>query len=596
MDSKDQEFKYRPLKEDEFRLLILPAKNKAEDLYVTLCTTTQQQLRSLGLRYEALSYVWGTAAKTEWVTCLQTSSITTSGDITSLREVFDFESSDLLAVTKSLYDALTYLRSNDIPRIIWADALCINQSDVSERNAQVQRMAEIYRSSERVVVWLGADPVVTEALQIVQQFNSAVEKEGRTPQDDPAEYDYLVRPLLADNGRGLDLFYRFFEHPWFQRAWVFQEAVVQRNTVVVSGDNVLTFDELWGVALVLNYSPSILDLHSGAENALDPHTRLLKRRAAVRRVNDMTARRLMYPMYARASASGKQSSISSFDPIELLQCVRSCEATDLRDKVYCIASLLHNWISVNYRLSVSETYIMAARALLQSESKDKLSFLSYLHHTDGEHNLPSWVPDWSVAPASRILNHRENHLSSLFLSKEAVEKLSSEDIQAPYTSQTGSRNLLSTFGAHFATVTSTIEYGCQSTAVEVQEMLQSLPASYPGTSLSYDEVLRRLCVPQWSDLEKYTSSDNPPVATTTWSSGTMLAFAADGRQVKAREGLGGRASGRRILCTSSWDRIELGLGPLSTRPGDLVCVLAGIGIPCVIRSLDNGRYKVIGGK
>ena len=594
MDS--EQFTYRPLNNDEIRLLILPAKDTAEDLDIIVCTTTQRQLSTLGLRYEALSYVWGTVAKTEWVTCLATSSITSDGDITSLREEFDFQSSGVLAVTKSLHDALIHLRRDNLPRIIWADALCINQNNLSERSAQVQRMAEIYRSSWRVVVWLGVDPAITEALTIVQCFNSEAEATGEVPQDDPAEYDYLVQPLLADNGRGLCLFYQFFEQSWFQRAWVFQEAVVQRNTIVVSGDSAMTFDALWGVALILNYSPSILDLHTDAENASDLHDRLPRRRAAVRRINDMTARRLTYLMYTRSSTRGEHSSFNSFDPVDLLQCVRSCEATDSRDKVYCIASLLDDWINVDYTLSVRETYIMATRALLQSKSNDKLAFLSYVQSTDEVHNLPSWVPDWSVASACRVMNYWENRSRNLFLSNEAVGELGSENNSVTCILPTGSDSLLSTVGAIFAMVTSTVEYECQNTAEEVQDMLRTLPTWYPGTSLSYNEVLRRLCVPQWSDSGNHISPLDPPVATTTWSNGIMLGFAADGRQVTAREDLGGCASGRRILRTNSWDRIELGLGPLGSRRGDLVCLLAGIGIPCVIRLLGNGRYEFIGGK
>ncbi|PMD41340.1 hypothetical protein L207DRAFT_425884, partial [Hyaloscypha variabilis F] len=41
----------------------------------------------------------------------------------------------------------------DIP--IWIDALCINQSNISERNQQVPHMYSIYQNAELVHVWLG---------------------------------------------------------------------------------------------------------------------------------------------------------------------------------------------------------------------------------------------------------------------------------------------------------------------------------------------------------------------------------------------------------------------------------------------------------
>ncbi|KAK4223690.1 heterokaryon incompatibility protein-domain-containing protein [Podospora fimiseda] len=42
-------------------------------------------------------------------------------------------------------------------RVIWIDALCINQSDIEERDAQVGRMGDICRLAKRVVVWLGPE-------------------------------------------------------------------------------------------------------------------------------------------------------------------------------------------------------------------------------------------------------------------------------------------------------------------------------------------------------------------------------------------------------------------------------------------------------
>lgn len=37
---------------------------------------------------------------------------------------------------------------------LWIDALCINQSDTSERNEQVFRMGEIFRNAALVVAWI----------------------------------------------------------------------------------------------------------------------------------------------------------------------------------------------------------------------------------------------------------------------------------------------------------------------------------------------------------------------------------------------------------------------------------------------------------
>jgi hypothetical protein len=52
---------------------------------------------------------------------------------------------------------------------LWIDALCINQSDVGERNHQVAQMKDIYQGAALVIAWLGeatnADALAFRALR-----------------------------------------------------------------------------------------------------------------------------------------------------------------------------------------------------------------------------------------------------------------------------------------------------------------------------------------------------------------------------------------------------------------------------------------------
>jgi hypothetical protein len=49
------------------------------------------------------------------------------------------------------------LRDPDLPRVMWIDAVCINQNDLEERGDQVQIMALIYAYAAKVTVWLGEE-------------------------------------------------------------------------------------------------------------------------------------------------------------------------------------------------------------------------------------------------------------------------------------------------------------------------------------------------------------------------------------------------------------------------------------------------------
>ncbi len=65
-----------------------------------------------------------------------------------------------LPVTANLAAALRQLRGTEVSPVRslwWIDALCINQADVAERNAQVALMRRIYASATRVQVWLGGE-------------------------------------------------------------------------------------------------------------------------------------------------------------------------------------------------------------------------------------------------------------------------------------------------------------------------------------------------------------------------------------------------------------------------------------------------------
>ena len=53
-------------------------------------------------------------------------------------------------VTCNLESALRHLRKQDVDIHIWADALCINQSDVSEKALQVRLMSQIYGNEKHV--------------------------------------------------------------------------------------------------------------------------------------------------------------------------------------------------------------------------------------------------------------------------------------------------------------------------------------------------------------------------------------------------------------------------------------------------------------
>ena len=60
-------------------------------------------------------------------------------------------------MTDNLWLALWHLRLPDRKRIIWIDAICIDQSNIKERNRVVLRMKDIYERADEVIAWLGPE-------------------------------------------------------------------------------------------------------------------------------------------------------------------------------------------------------------------------------------------------------------------------------------------------------------------------------------------------------------------------------------------------------------------------------------------------------
>lgn len=122
---------FEPLQGGQIRLISLKPGAFHDPLH---CTVAVVPLGCGSTDYECLSYAWGSASG-------PIQGITVDGKHFSIADVLD--------------SALRHLRRPDEMRILWIDAVCINQADVAERNAQVAMMQDIYRGAKMVVAWLG---------------------------------------------------------------------------------------------------------------------------------------------------------------------------------------------------------------------------------------------------------------------------------------------------------------------------------------------------------------------------------------------------------------------------------------------------------
>lgn len=168
--------------------------------------------------YAALSYVWGDATiKEDIVVNGSTVQITTN-----LKAA-------LKHVQKYWKKVFPGRRSSTMR--LWADAICINQSDLDERSHQVTMMKEIYASTELVMAWLGSeDKQVPQALRALNTMANEFRNAGWNVET-LSDLRWLTKiPPLLKVGKDTpprqetwDALSFLNGLPYWRRVWTFQE-------------------------------------------------------------------------------------------------------------------------------------------------------------------------------------------------------------------------------------------------------------------------------------------------------------------------------------------------------------------------------------
>lgn len=107
-------------------------------------------------QYEAISYVWGSTVRSQTFVC--------DGNLTH--------------ITVSLSMALRRFRYTEKPRVLWADSICINQGDLSEKGHQVALMGQVYSKASKVLIHIAGDDqgLAPQVGSLVSETNNYVSK------------------------------------------------------------------------------------------------------------------------------------------------------------------------------------------------------------------------------------------------------------------------------------------------------------------------------------------------------------------------------------------------------------------------------------
>lgn len=301
----------------------------------------------LGVPYEALSYTWGDlSVPTVPIDILNQSTSTLT----------------FLNIYPNLHDILQNLRREHEDRVLWVDAICIDQSkqkdSLRERTHQVEQMKLVYERADRIIVWLGSlDCISGTGSDAIAMLADASKRLKRMPivestriRDTPA-WNLARQAVVRDHSEEEyeqmhAAMSHLLDHPYFTRVWIIQEVASARSGHVVCGDRGITVSIPMRVFMLL---PSLFKIRPARH---------------VQAVLDV-----MPVSYQRRTGWWNEKN----DLGTLLVKFQDSECTDPRDSVFALLGISSDpgvlqAIRPDYRLSVEEVFHNALSWLLFSET------------------------------------------------------------------------------------------------------------------------------------------------------------------------------------------------------------------------------------
>lgn len=286
-----------------------------------------------------------------------------------------------LDITENLHSALRHMRLESRVRLLWADAICINQADDEEKSVQVAMMSRIYKGGFQTLAWLGeADHQTRKAFAFLKDCaDRASANTSLSPQSDQSNPGVISRNSQLPGSAALyrrlpiwDFFAKeslrisvesIIRRPYFRRTWVIQEIAISNRVLCMCGKFDITWSDLadgfWKTPFTVLDEDSFLALH-------DIWTSLYKH-----------------------------------DLMEVAMIASPAQASDSRDKLYSLLGLVPDSemtaaVTVNYNKSPEEVFYDFTKGLLLSSTKLAALSGSYGCSLDKPRHVPSWV--WNPQP------------------------------------------------------------------------------------------------------------------------------------------------------------------------------------------------------
>jgi hypothetical protein len=529
----------------EIRLLTLLPAPFSDPIFIVLHSTVLSSDPTISTPpFEALSYTWGSPDDLVKIAVRDTSS-----------SEFGF-----LAVTQNLAEALPYLRHEKEPRILWIDAICINQQDLIERSWQVGQMSNIYSLAKLVVVWLGPEQDdSTLAFNSLASFGSkVVVHDWNPPKPEPLSEDDAslcdVNAPLPWTEEETTAVLSLFNRPWFERLWIRQEIQLATNAILVCGYSTIPWNLFRYAAICVISKP--------APEGSGVRYRLL-------------AEIIVY------------DSLNDYSLEFLISNMKDAKCADPKDRVFGALNLLSEKarkrlaLTPDYNKTTSQVYGEAAFKYMSTSLRLDLLRACNLQQTERPSQMPTWVPSWegvSATPPTLIEGTRAdglvsyqprllagpNHLLVSGLLVDSVRSVTPIKLTANSMAGDCYREIQRLAALHLPTVEDSDRKSWEESLCDTLYVI----VGTKGTRAAFSKILSTEYVGSSQILS------NPDIGDYIGAFFTMCL--------------------NRCLCTT--DSGNLCLGPEATQPGDTVSVLLGCQSPMMIRATDinANQYQVVG--
>jgi hypothetical protein len=519
----------------------------------------------IALSYRAISYTWGGS----------------SGKQSIILNGHGF------LIGRNAFDVLQQLRSAFEPQNFWIDAICINQSDDSEKTHQVRNMRSIYSKASSVAVWLGKSQ--EESYLAFRMLRELYQLRGNKDFVIHLFKDATLTPAFISLAH-------LFARDFWNRIWVVQEIAVASRCMVHCGQDSVTWDEL------LEVSTTLFHLQGWNYYALKTSFNTLPA--------EITVNLAVGPCRVVLDPAAIDSSAPPIVRLANVVCYyqRNSCCADPRDKIYALLGIASAEKVLNpyYSSSVYDVYTkFVQQVIIETEN---LNILCHKIPKVNNFCLQSWTPDWWSEPTSlerALLPETGNSCSAAKGSRAKVLFIE----KSKYS------NVLRAKGFKFDELQACGNAACQiSSPEDLLRHFDEWRSIFSATSeldigeyrtffntISLGHILEKPLVMAFISSARCTISMTPndKAFLKSWDNAiekriSTINDAAIGAAENITAGILRTTMKGRIFFISSSGL--MGMAPAEARMGDKICILLGCSTPVILRPSDDNKYYTLIGE